>query len=99
MLLSRGVTGISPQSRMVAQEVYGFRDARRLKPLKEVWRAEAARMARGPKRAPLSVISIHTKTIYKQRNTPLSIWRMGRRWKDEAKVQGVEIMSRKRKKQ
>jgi hypothetical protein len=32
--------------------VYGLMFARWLKPRKEVWREEAARMARGPKRAP-----------------------------------------------
>ena len=52
MALSNGVTGISPQSRILAQEVYGLNPARVLNPRKEVWRPEAARMARGPKRAP-----------------------------------------------
>ena len=50
--LSKGVMGMSPQSRMVKGEVYGFRPRRGLKPRKAVWREEAARMARGPKRAP-----------------------------------------------
>ena len=34
--LSKGVTGISPQSRIVYGEVYGFRPRRGLKPRKEV---------------------------------------------------------------
>ena len=46
--------GMSPQSIIEAQEVYGFMPARGLKPRKLVWRAEAARMARGPNRAPLT---------------------------------------------
>ena len=50
--LSKGVMGMSPQSRIRAHDVYGLRPARGLKPRKEVWRALAARMARGPKRAP-----------------------------------------------
>ena len=50
--MSKGVTGMSPQSRIVYGEVYGFRPRRGLKPRKEVWRAEAALIARGPKRAP-----------------------------------------------
>lgn len=37
---------------MVAQLAYGLMPARGLKPRKEVWRLEAWRMARGPKRAP-----------------------------------------------
>ncbi len=51
--MSRGVTGMSPQSRMVKGVEYGLRAARWLKPRKEVWREEAARMARGPNRAPV----------------------------------------------
>ncbi len=43
---------MSPQSRIVYGEEYGFRPRRGLKPLNDVWRAEATRMARGPKRAP-----------------------------------------------
>jgi hypothetical protein len=50
--LSNGVTGTSPQSKTLAHDMYGFMPARALKPLKLVWRAEAARIARGPKRAP-----------------------------------------------
>ena len=46
---------MSPQSRIEAHDEYGFMPARGLKPLKGVWRAEAARMARGPKRAPESM--------------------------------------------
>lgn len=49
--LSTGVIGMSPQSRIRAQFWYGFMPARGLYPRKEVCRAEAARMARGPKRA------------------------------------------------
>jgi hypothetical protein len=51
-VLSKGVMGISPQSTIEAHDVYGLRPARGLKPRKEVWREEPARMARGPKRAP-----------------------------------------------
>lgn len=48
---------MSPQSRMVNGEVYGLREARWLKPRKEVWREEAARIARGPNRAPADELS------------------------------------------
>jgi hypothetical protein len=51
-VLSNGVIGMSPQSTIFAHDVYGFRFARGLKPRKDVWREEPARMARGPKRAP-----------------------------------------------
>lgn len=54
-VLSKGVTGMSPQSRIVKGVVYGFRAARWLKPRKEVCRDEAARMARGPNRAPFGL--------------------------------------------
>lgn len=37
---------------MVAHDVYGLKPARVLKPRLAVWREDAARMARGPKRAP-----------------------------------------------
>jgi hypothetical protein len=50
--LSKGVTGMSPQSRICAQLRYGFMLARALKPRNEVWREEAARIARGPNLAP-----------------------------------------------
>ncbi|KAJ8123255.1 hypothetical protein ONZ43_g750 [Nemania bipapillata] len=50
--LSMGVTGMSPQSRILAQFRYGLMLARGLKPRKVVCRAEAARIALGPKRAP-----------------------------------------------
>jgi len=58
---------MSPQSRMRAHDVYGFRPARGLKPRKEVWRALAARMARGPNLAPGNV------------NIRQSYWRRKRR--------------------
>lgn len=51
--LSTGTTGMSPQSRMVAQFWYGLMLARGLKPRKVVWRDEAWRMARGPNLAPV----------------------------------------------
>jgi hypothetical protein len=51
-VLSNGVIGMSPQSTIFAHDVYGFRFARELKPRKDVWREEPARIARGPKRAP-----------------------------------------------
>jgi hypothetical protein len=38
--------------------MYGFIPALALKPRKEVWRAEAARIARGPKRAPAMSIEV-----------------------------------------
>jgi hypothetical protein len=44
--------GMSPQSRIEGHEVKGLMPARVLKPRWEIWRDEAARMARGPKRAP-----------------------------------------------
>ena len=44
--------GMSEQSRMVSGVVYGFMPARGEKARKGTWRAEAARIARGPKRAP-----------------------------------------------
>jgi len=50
--LSTGTTGMSPQSRIVAQLLYGLTLARGLKPRKDVCRLEAWRIARGPKRAP-----------------------------------------------
>ena len=50
--LSKGVTGMSPQSIILAQESYGLMLARGLKPRNEVWRPDAARIARGPNRAP-----------------------------------------------
>ena len=52
--LSIGVAGMSPQSRIFAQLWYGLMAARGLKPRNDVCRAEAARIARGPKRAPVS---------------------------------------------
>ena len=51
--LSNGVAGMSPQSTMVAQSWYGLMPARWLKPRNDVWRPDACRMARGPKRAPM----------------------------------------------
>lgn len=50
--LSKGMIGMSPQSFMVAQALYGLIPARVLKDVPAIWRALAARMARGPKRAP-----------------------------------------------
>ena len=50
--LSNGVTGMSPQSLTVAHDLYGLIPARVLKAVPGIWRALAARMARGPKRAP-----------------------------------------------
>ena len=50
--LSKGVMGMSPQSRIFRGVVYGFRPRRGLKPRMEVCREEAWRIARGPKRAP-----------------------------------------------
>jgi hypothetical protein len=38
--------------------MYGLIAALALKPRKEVWRAEAARIARGPKRAPVMSIEV-----------------------------------------
>jgi hypothetical protein len=54
--LSTGMTGMSPQSRIEAQLWYGLMLARALNPLNDVWREAAWRMARGPKRAPESVV-------------------------------------------
>lgn len=51
--------GTSPQSSIFAHEAYGFKAARALKPRDAVWRLEAARMARGPNRAPVNMINIH----------------------------------------
>ena len=53
--LSKGVTGISPQSRTVSGVPKGSNCARGLKPRKGSCLALAARMARGPKRAPIGV--------------------------------------------
>ena len=50
--LSNGLRGMSPQSMIVRGDMYGFRPRRGLKPRAADWRAEAARIARGPKRAP-----------------------------------------------
>jgi hypothetical protein len=55
--LSKGVTGMSPQSIILAQEVYGFNPARALKPRNDVCREDAARIARGPNRAP-GIVSV-----------------------------------------
>lgn len=50
--LSNGDVGISPQSKIFAHDRYGFIPARALKPRNEVWREDAALIARGPNRAP-----------------------------------------------
>lgn len=66
---------MSPQSMMEAHDVYGLMPARGLKPRKVVWRAEAARIALGPNRAPVisdaeflererKEVSEHTYQVY-----------------------------------
>lgn len=52
-LLSNGVIGMSPQSLIMAQDLYGFIPARVLYAVPGICRALAARIARGPKRAPV----------------------------------------------